>query len=57
MEAAQHFAGQALMLLLAALMPFSVVVMIFMPQVMLILAPGFQNDPEKYKLAVSISAR
>src|ERR1700677_4638014 len=54
-EAAQRFAGQALMLLLAALIPFSVVIMIFMPQVMLVLAPGFQNDPEKYQLAVDFS--
>jgi putative peptidoglycan lipid II flippase len=54
-EAAQRFAGQALMLLLAALLPFSVVVMMFMPQVMLILAPGFENSPEKYRLAVNFS--
>ncbi len=51
-EAAQQFAGQALMLLLAMLVPFSVVVMMFMPQVMLVLAPGFESDPQKYKLAV-----
>jgi putative peptidoglycan lipid II flippase len=54
-EAAQHFAGQALMLLLAALIPFSVLVMMFMPQVMLILAPGFERDTEKYNLAVNFS--
>jgi len=54
-DAAQQFAGQALMLLLAALIPFSVVVMIFMPQVMLVLAPGFERDAEKYRLAVDFS--
>jgi len=54
-EAAQHFAGQALALLLAVLLPFSVVVMIFMPQVMRVLAPGFENDPQKYELAVHFS--
>ena len=54
-EAAQRFAGQALMLLLAALLPFSILVMLFMPQVMLILAPGFENSPEKYQLAVNFS--
>lgn len=54
-EAAQAFAGQALMLLLAALLPFSVLVMLFMPQVMLVLAPGFENAPEKYRLAVEFS--
>src|ERR1700749_1564970 len=34
-EAAQQFAGHALALLLAALIPFSVLIMLFMPQVML----------------------
>ncbi len=55
LDAAQQFAGQALMLLLVALTPFSVLIMLFMPQVMLILAPGFQHDPEKYRLAVDFS--
>ncbi len=54
-EAAQAFAGQALMLLLAFLLPFSVLVMMFMPEVMLVLAPGFERDSEKYNLAVSFS--
>jgi putative peptidoglycan lipid II flippase len=54
-RAAQHFAGQALALLLTTLIPFSVLVMMFMPQVMLVLAPGFENTPEKYNLAVSFS--
>ncbi len=54
-EAAQEFAGQALMLLLAALIPFSVLVMMFMPEVMLLLAPGFRDEPEKYELAVNFS--
>jgi putative peptidoglycan lipid II flippase len=54
-DAAQHFAGQALALLLTALILFSIIVMAFMPQVMLVLAPGFENEPEKYKLAVDFS--
>jgi len=54
-EAAQQFAGQALMLLLAALIPFSVLMMMFMPEVMLILAPGFERDSDKFKLAVDFS--
>ena len=40
------------MLLMAVLIPFSGLVMLFMPQVMLVLAPGFEREPEKYKLAV-----
>ena len=54
-QAAQYFAGQAMMVLLAVLIPFSIVVMMLMPQVILILAPGFERDPEKYKLAVDFS--
>jgi putative peptidoglycan lipid II flippase len=54
-DVAQHFAGQALMLLLATLTPFSVVMMMFMPAVMKILAPGFENDPAKFELAVNFS--
>src|ERR1700733_11797405 len=40
-EAAQKFAGQALALLLAALIPFSILIMACMPWVIDILAPGF----------------
>jgi putative peptidoglycan lipid II flippase len=54
-EAAQRFAGQALALLLGALIPFSILIMLLMPKVMLILAPGFENSPEKYNLAVDFS--
>jgi putative peptidoglycan lipid II flippase len=54
-EAAQRFAGHALALLLAALVPFSALVMLFMPQVMLVPAPGFENDALKYRLAVDFS--
>ena len=54
-EAAQYFAGQALMLLLAALLPFSILVMSFMPQVMLLVAHGFEKSPEKFQLATHFS--
>ena len=54
-DAAQQFAGQALAALMAVLIPFSVLVMLFMPYVMRVLAPGFENDPEKYDLAVNFS--
>jgi putative peptidoglycan lipid II flippase len=54
-EAAQFFAGQALMLLLAALLPFTVLVMLCMPKVMLLLAWGYENEPGKYQLAVNFS--
>ncbi len=54
-EAAQRFAGQALMALLAFLLPFSILVMFWMPKLMLILAPGFEHDPQKFDLAVRFS--
>ena len=54
-KAAQQFAGQALMLLLAALIPFSAVVMIFMPQFMPLIANGFDPGSEKYRLALQFS--
>src|SRR5579863_5725520 len=45
-KAAQHFAGQALALLLAILVPFSIIVMAFMPLMIRVLAPGYyENDP------------
>ena len=54
-EAAQAFAGQSLVLLLSALIPFSVGVMLLMPWVMRFLAPGFDTKPETYDLAVRFS--
>lgn len=54
-QAAQKFAGEALAVLLAVLIPFSALVMLFMPHVMGLLAPGFESDPAKYDLAVDFS--
>lgn len=53
--AALHFAERALAVLLAALFLFVVVCQIFMPQVMLGLAPGFADQPEKFNLAVNFT--
>ncbi|MDX2028516.1 MAG: murein biosynthesis integral membrane protein MurJ [Alphaproteobacteria bacterium] len=54
-KAAQRFAGHALALLLSVLVPFSILVMLFMPFVMKLLAPGFEDEPVKYQLAVDFS--
>jgi putative peptidoglycan lipid II flippase len=54
-SAAQQFAGQALAILLAILIPFSILMMIFMPLVIRMLAPGFEDDPDKYSLTVRFS--
>ncbi len=54
-KSAQQFAGQALAILLAILIPFSILIMIFMPLVIRMLAPGFDQDPMKYHLTVEFS--
>ncbi|MDD3287830.1 MAG: murein biosynthesis integral membrane protein MurJ [Alphaproteobacteria bacterium] len=51
-NAAQTFAAEALALLLLILIPFSILVIIFMPLAIRVLAPGFHDDPEKYAFAV-----
>ncbi len=53
--AAQRFAGEALALLLAVLIPFTVLVMLFMPYVIQLLAPGFNDEPEKFSTTVHLS--
>ncbi len=50
---ANLFAGQALSVLMAVLLPFTVIMMLIMPWAMLVLAPGFHARPEVYDLAVS----
>jgi len=54
-EAAQRFAGEALALLIAALVPFSMLVIWLMPFVIMVIAPGFQDEPEKYGMAVTFT--
>ncbi len=53
--AAKRFAEQALSVLLSALLALTVLAMAFMPWVMLVLAPGFTEEPEKFDLAVELS--
>jgi putative peptidoglycan lipid II flippase len=53
--AAEGFAEEALAALLAVLLAFTVVAMAAMPWLMLVLAPGFREDPEKFDLAVRLS--
>lgn len=54
-EAAQIFAGHALALLLAVLLPFSAIIMLAMPWFIDLLAPGFRDNPLKYKMAIEFS--
>ena len=51
-EAARAFAGQALSGLAVLLVIFTLLGEIAMPWLMLLLAPGFAGDPEKFALAV-----
>lgn len=52
---ATRFADEALSGLAAVLVAVSVVVMMAMPWLMVVLAPGFVSDPQKYTLAVRLS--
>lgn len=54
-EAARSFAGQALAGLMVLLVTFTVLAEIAMPWLMLVLAPGFRSDPEKFALAVMLA--
>jgi len=50
--AAQRFASEALGLLIAALTPFTILMMLGMPFVIRLIAPGFHDEPVKFDLAV-----
>ena len=54
---ARAFAIEVFSVLLTWLMLFSVVAMIAMPLIMLVIAPGFSDDPPKFDLAVDLSER
>jgi putative peptidoglycan lipid II flippase len=54
-EAARAFAGQALAGLMVLLIAFTILGEIAMPWLMLLLAPGFKSDPEKFALAVLLA--
>jgi putative peptidoglycan lipid II flippase len=54
-DAARIFAEDALAVLLAALLAFVLLGEIFMPAVMEVIAPGFSEDPGKFKLAVDLA--
>ena len=54
-DAARTFAAQALACLTVLLVVFTVLAEIAMPWLMLLLAPGFASDPEKFVLAVLLA--
>ena len=54
-EAGRHFASQIFTLLLASQIVLLVAALIFMPQFIDLLAPGFRADPQKFALAVTLT--
>ncbi|MCC7045124.1 MAG: murein biosynthesis integral membrane protein MurJ [Alphaproteobacteria bacterium] len=54
-DAAREFAGRALSVLLAVVIPFTVLVEIAMPWLMMGFAPGFSSDAGKFALSVQLT--
>lgn len=54
-DAARAFAGQALAVMLVVLLPFTLIIQILMPWLMLAFAPGFADEPQKFELAVQFT--
>ena len=54
-EAAKSFAQQAISVLAFWLLGLTLLAEIFMPSIMQVLAPGFQDDPAKFALAVDLA--
>jgi putative peptidoglycan lipid II flippase len=54
-DSAKRFAEQSLSVLVFTLLPLLGLAMVAMPWVMLVLAPGFKADPEKFALAVDLA--
>lgn len=54
-EQADNFAGNAMVIMFWILLAFTIVVMIAMPLVILMIAPGFSDDPERFNLSVTLS--
>jgi len=53
-DAAARFAEEAQAALLSILIPLTIALLLFMPAVMLVLAPGFETGSERYDLAVKL---
>ncbi|MCH8172139.1 MAG: murein biosynthesis integral membrane protein MurJ [Proteobacteria bacterium] len=52
---AERFAEESLSVLVSILLAFTVVMQVAMPWVMILLAPGFMEDPAKFDLAIEFS--
>lgn len=54
-ERAQQLASQTLSVLLASLLALTVIVEIFMPEILLLFAPGFVDEPDKFALTTTLT--
>ncbi|WP_291299302.1 murein biosynthesis integral membrane protein MurJ [Elioraea sp.] len=54
-EAARRVAEGALAVMVATLAALTLAAIVFMPQAMMVLAPGFVRDPERFALAVELT--
>jgi putative peptidoglycan lipid II flippase len=54
-SAARHFAEEALSVLLTTLLIATLIAEIAMPWLIMLIAPGFQQNPEKFELAVLLT--
>ncbi len=52
---ANDFAGNAMGVMFWILLVFTILVIVFMPQVIMLIAPGFHDDPQRFHLAVTLS--
>lgn len=55
MKEAEDFAGKSFALLILFLTPFTILMTIFMPEVLHVTAPGFLDEPDKFEMAVEFS--
>lgn len=54
-EAAQKFAEETQAVMFSVLVPFTVIVIVLMPWLLYMIAPGFVTTPERYQLALEMS--
>jgi len=54
-EKAKRFSGEAMSFLLVILLAVTGIFIVFMPQLMCVLAPGFSDDPAKFALTVTLT--
>lgn len=54
-SSAQKFAGEAAAVMVAVLLAFTVLALVFMPWLMYAIAPGFAGDPAKFALTIELT--